>query len=100
MQQFVRDAILALFPDLSERDVRSTSMGASGVDIQLSEKAFALYPYEVECKNNKRHAVYKFYEQRVPTKGAETLVVLKQDHAEPLALISFKHFMELIKRCK
>jgi len=35
LQQWVRDQILQRFPTLSTDDVRSTSMGASGEDVQL-----------------------------------------------------------------
>lgn len=50
-QQKVRDAIIGKYPELTINDVRSTSMGCSGIDIQLSEKAIALFPFAVECKN-------------------------------------------------
>ena len=63
LQQWVRDQILSRFPSLTIDDVRSTSMGAGGEDIQLSKAARDLFPYTVECKSNARIAVYKFYEQ-------------------------------------
>lgn len=50
-QQRVRDAIIGKYPELTINDVRSTSMGCSGVDIQLSEIAISLFPFAVECKN-------------------------------------------------
>ena len=45
-----RDIILSTFTDLAPDDVRSTSMGSSGVDIQLSPAAAAVFPYSVECR--------------------------------------------------
>jgi len=36
--------------NLSDNDVRSTSMGVSGVDIQLSDAALKVFPFAVECK--------------------------------------------------
>ena len=38
-QQEVRDKILKTFPELEPDDVRSTAMGQSGEDIQLSPRA-------------------------------------------------------------
>ena len=53
-QQQIAADILAAFPNLGEDDVRSTSMGASGEDIQLSTSARTLFPYSVEAKNQRR----------------------------------------------
>lgn len=96
LQQTVRDAILAAFPVLTNRDVVSTSMGVSGDDVQLSQKAFIEFPYSVECKNLAKVAIYKYYNQRKEPRG-EPLLVIKQNHSEPLAVISLSHFMALIK---
>jgi hypothetical protein len=41
LQQTVRDAVLAQYPDLTEDDVRSCPMGSNGEDIQLSTAAKA-----------------------------------------------------------
>ena len=99
LQQAVRDAILAIFPALTARDVASTAMGQSGDDIQLSEKAFQLFGYSVECKNLAKVAIYKFYNQRTNPKG-EPLLVIKQNHSDPLAVVSLKHFMDLLCQTK
>jgi hypothetical protein len=96
LQQVVRDAILATFPGLTNRDVASTAMGQAGDDIQLSEAAFSKFPYSVECKNLASVAIYKYYNQRSNPRG-EPILVVKQNHSEPLAVISLKHFMSLIK---
>lgn len=70
-------------------------MGQAGADIQLSERAFKLFPYETECKNLAKVVIYKWFRQRIPKEG-NTLLVVKQNNEEPLAVISLKHFMELI----
>ena len=49
--------------DLPEEDVRSTSMGAPGVDILFSEKALEKFPFAVECKNQEAINVWKMMEQ-------------------------------------
>jgi len=71
-------------------------MGQSGEDVKLSEAAFKLFPYLVECKSLARVAVYRYYEQRTNSAG-EVLVVVKENGKKPLAIISLDHFMELVK---
>ena len=43
--------LLALAPSLEPDDIKSTSMGAGGEDVQLSPAARAVYPIQIECKN-------------------------------------------------
>ena len=83
--------------ELTSRDVESTAMGQSGVDIKLSQRAFDKFPYAVECKNLAKIAVYKYFNQRVGQEG-ETLLVVKQNASPPLAIITLEHFMELVKK--
>ena len=97
LQQVVRDAILQRFPDLEPDDVRSTSMGAGGEDVQLSPKARQYFPYSVECKNLAKIAVYNYYQQAETNCGKhEPLVVIKQNRCSPLAVIDLEHFMNLV----
>ena len=103
LQQYVRDTILKQFPQLEPGDVRSTSMGAGGVDVQLSPAATKLVPYSIECKSLSRFAGYGYYDQSQghvgPNAGTnlEPLVVVKQNGRKPLVLVDFHHFMELLK---
>lgn len=94
LQQFVRDALLMKFPSLTKDDVRSTSMGAGGEDIQLSQAARELIPYNIECKARKSFALYKDYEQAKAHGDGEPMLVIKGDYKEPLVVVSFKYFME------
>lgn len=96
LQQIVRDKVLKAFPELTPRDVQSTAMGQSGVDVKLSAAAFKVWPYAVECKNLAKIAVYKYFNQRQGQEG-ETLLVVKQNSSPPLAIITLDHFMELVK---
>ena len=54
LQNKVRDLILEKFNTLEEDDVRSITMGDSGEDILLSPAARKLFPFSVECKNQKQ----------------------------------------------
>jgi hypothetical protein len=57
LQQKIRDIIIESFKDLEEDDVRSTSMGASGIDVLLSPKAQLYFPYSVEAKNQEKISI-------------------------------------------
>ncbi len=98
LQQKVRDAILDTFPLLEKDDVKSTSMGASGEDIQLSPAARRLFPFSVEAKARESIAVYAWYEQaKTNSGGHHPLLVIKQNHSKPLVVLDLDTFMELVK---
>jgi len=63
LQQAVCKAVLDAFPELSPEDVRSTSMGCGGEDVQLSTLAGNLWPFSVECKNVENLQLWKSMEQ-------------------------------------
>jgi hypothetical protein len=96
LQQLVRDKIIEQFPMLTLNDVRSTSMGASGEDVLLSETALKKFPYYVECKSRDKIAVYNFYEQAYNDKDLEPLVVIKGNRKNPLVVVDLDHFMEIV----
>jgi hypothetical protein len=99
LQQLVRDKILDAFPRLEPDDVKSTSMGASGEDIQLSPAARRWFPFSTECKSRATVSVYAWYQQaktNSPT-GMEPLLVIKQNNSKPLVVIDLDSFMELVK---
>jgi len=52
-QQDIRDLILKTYPQLENDDVKSTSMGAGGEDVQLSPAARKILPIQIECKRVK-----------------------------------------------
>ena len=95
LQQVVRDMIQKYF-DLKPDDVRSTSMGAPGEDIQLSSYARLRFPYSVECKSYARIGVYQWFWQAVDNANGYTpLLIIKQNNAEPLAVLKLEDFMAL-----
>ena len=96
-QQWVRDLILKTFPSLEADDVKSTSMGAGGEDVQLSPAARKLFPYHIECKSKATSQVHTYYEQAKTHGKHEPIVFVKMDRKEPLAIVSAKHYMEVIK---
>jgi hypothetical protein len=99
LQNWVRDRLLEAHPELHPDDIKSTSMGAGGEDIQLSPRARELWPYSMECKNRKAIAIYKDYDQATTnSKGHTPLLVLKQNRSEPLIAMKFSDFLQLVKK--
>lgn len=97
MQQWVRDLILNLFLKLEPDDVRSTGMGQTGEDVQLSPAARALIPYQIECKNKATSQVHTYYAQAKEHGDHEPLVIVKMDRDIPLAIVSAEHFFSILK---
>lgn len=97
-QQVIRDALLNVFGSLEPDDIRSTAMGQGGEDIQLSPAARKLIPYQIECKSKARSQVHTWYSQAKDHGKYEPVVVVKKDRDIPLAVVSFDHWLELIKR--
>lgn len=96
-QQIVRDALLKAFPTLEPDDIRSTAMGQTGEDLQLSPAARKLIPYNIECKSKAKSQIHTYYEQASQHGTHEPLVVVKMDRKVPLAIVSLEHFISLLK---
>lgn len=101
-QQLIRDKIKEVF-GLSGNDVRSTSMGAGGEDILLSDKAKGLFPYSIEAKALERFAIYKHYDQAKEhaRKNKDTpLLFIKGNYREPLVILNINDFFDILTNSK
>jgi len=97
-QQEIRDAILKTFPELEPDDVRSTAMGQSGEDIQLSPKARGLLPLSIEVKRRKSLAtVYDWYDQAKQDGQYEPVVFFRADRKEWIVMVGLDHYLELTR---
>jgi hypothetical protein len=96
-QNYVRDLLLKSFPSLEADDVKSTSMGAPGEDVQLSPAARKLFPYQTECKSKATSQIHTYYEQAKSHGKHQPLVVVKKDRDIALAIVSLDHFLDLLK---
>ena len=99
LTNFVRDKILKSFPHLKARDVVCVESGHPGPDLILSKEAKKLCSFQWEMKNQqKMKTIYTWHKQA--SKGAGELtpvVVAKQNSKDPLVIIEFKEFLNLIK---
>ena len=96
LQQWVRDLILRMHPSLEPDDVKSTSMGAGGEDVQLSPAARRLCPVSIECKSRASYAFYKDLDQAITNapKDSEPILIAKANHRNPVVILDAEHFFE------
>jgi len=96
LQNWVRDLLLQKYHSLEPDDIRSAPMGVNGEDIQLSPLARKLLPVSIECKSNKKMALYSWYDQAKSNtpKGCEPIVIAKGDRKNPVVIIDAKYFFE------
>ena len=100
LQNWTKTAILKHYLDLSPRDVRGAVMGDSGADIKLSEKAFKIFPFNVECKNQEKINVWAAYSQAEQHGDGEPLVIMKRNKHKPLAVLDAEEFIRLMSLLK
>jgi hypothetical protein len=99
-QQHVRDRILEYNPQLEFDDVKSTSMGAGGEDIQLSPAARKLVPLSIECKSRASFAFYKDLEQAQSNtkQGLEPVLICKANRKKPVAIVDLEWFLKTVRK--
>ena len=99
LQQKVRDLLLETFTELKPDDIRSTSMGVSGEDLQLSPAARKLIPFAIECKNQEKLNVWDSLKQAEENSGDyDPVLIFKRNRSKTYAVINIEKFIELI--CK
>jgi hypothetical protein len=91
----VKVELLKLFPTLEEDDIKVTSSGATGEDLQLSPQARKLFPYTIECKSRSGIAVYAWLEQATREKHTP-IVVAKANHKPSIVVLYAEDFYKLI----
>lgn len=99
LEAIVRDKVIEAF-SLTRDDVRISVGSETGVDIKLSPKAKALFPFAPECKARaKMDTLYNFYDQAI--RNADKLIpilVLKADYKQPLVVIDLDYFLTLVNK--
>ena len=97
LQQKVRDLFLETFTELEPDDIRSTSMGVSGEDLQLSPAARKLIPYAIECKNQEKLNVWDSLKQAEENSGDyDPVLIFKRNRSKTYAVLNIEKFIELI----
>ena len=97
LQQKVRDLLLETFTELEPDDIRSTSMGVSGEDLQLSPAARKLIPFAIECKNQEKLNIWDSLKQAEENSGDyDPVLIFKRNRSKTYAVINIEKFIELI----
>lgn len=75
-------------------------MGQTGIDVQLSEAARRLIPFDTECKSHARFVIYTLFQQAADNseEGRTPLLVIKQNNREPLAVLRFEDLIQLMEK--
>ena len=99
LQQYVRDEILAHFDELENDDVKSTGMGQSGEDVQLSPAARRLLPWSIEAKARASIAACRFYDQaKEHSEGRyQPVVVMRENCGKALAIVDFQYLLHIMR---
>lgn len=99
LQKRIVKLLLETFPELTEKDVFSRSMGASGTDVYFSEKAAAALPLAIEAKAQESLNIWSAMEQATANKDNNNPVLFFQRARSPIYVcITADYFMELIKK--
>jgi len=93
---------IAVALGLPKEDVRPSIAGASGMDIQLSNRAIKAFPYWVECKNHKTLKIPAWVRQAETGASKETtlqpVVVFKLHRGrKQYVVMELDHFLGLVK---
>ena len=98
LQNSVRDILLETFKQLEPDDIKSTTMGESGEDIQLSPAARKLIPFAFECKNQEKLNIWSALEQAESnSEKGKPVLVFKRNRSKTYVVLQIEDFMELIK---
>jgi hypothetical protein len=101
LQKTVRDELLKRAPQLEPDDIRSTGMGQSGVDIQLSPAARKVFPFSIECKAQEALNIWAALAQAEENKGSFTpLLAFKRNRSEIYVALKFEDFLNHVTKDK
>ena len=97
LQQKVASMLVESFDELQPDDIRSTGMGQSAEDIQLSPLARTKIPFSFECKNQERLNIWSSLEQAEENcNGREPVLVFKRNRTKVYIAMDFEKFLTLI----
>lgn len=100
LQNKVRDLLLEAFKDeLEQDDIRSTTMGMSGEDLQISPHARRIIPYSWEMKNQESISIWSSLNQAEENcpENSTPVLVFKRNRSKTYAVIELDKFIELIR---
>ena len=98
LQNQIRDQLLENFKQLEPDDIKSTTMGESGEDIQLSPAARKLIPYAIECKNQEKLNIWESLKQAESnSEKGKPVLIFKRNRCKTYVVLEIQDFIDLIK---
>ena len=98
LQQEVVTQLHKYAPELRKGDIRSTSMGAGGVDVLLSPAAREIYNFDIECKNVEKLNIWKAMEQAVNNQDEGLpVVIFSRNKAKTYIALEFEEFLKILR---
>ena len=97
LQQEVRALLVEAFTELLPDDIRSTAMGQSGEDLQMSPLARRHIPFSFECKNQEKLNIWDSLNQAEENSGDyDPVLIFKRNRSKTYAVVNIEKFIELI----
>ena len=100
LQNAVRNLLVEKYSEVLEPgDFKSTTMGESGIDVQLSPAARKLFPWGIECKNQEAISIWKCLKQAETAADDEDLkplLVFKRNKSKTYAVLELEDFLDLL----
>ena len=85
-------------PELQDADIWTTPSGVPGVDVNFSPLARERYPFQIECKNVEKIAIWESIKQcegrRKP--GQFPLLIFKRNNTDLYACIKLEEFLRMM----
>ena len=98
LQNNIRDILLENFTELEPDDIKSTTMGESGEDIQLSPAALKLIPYAIECKNQEKLNIWESLKQAESnSEKGKPVLIFKRNRSKTYAVLEIQDFIDLMQ---
>ncbi len=90
---------MSAFPELEPDDIRSTAMGSSGEDLQLSPAARrALGGIQIECKRKANFKMLYGWMAQAKSHGEHKPVLfIRADREEALAVVPMTDYINLLR---
>jgi hypothetical protein len=94
-------AILAAFPDLTDRDITARSSGDPGVDLILSTAAVKRLPFAFELKRTEQLKISQTIKQAAANGKKEGLpycIIFRRSREESHVILRLSDFLEVLQR--
>lgn len=92
----VQQLLLSRFPELHSDDIRVTSSGVNGEDLQLSPKAREILNFHFEIKNQERFNIWDALKQSKNHGNSKPVVVFKRNRTPFHVCMEVETFLDLI----